>query len=78
MMIGETGRTEEELLAFIDSYWNEFWTSPSYEQIGLFLGLASKATVSYHMQKLVEEGLLEKKQVPGSRRPLFRRSWTSL
>ena len=78
-MIGHTQRTEADLLAFIDSYWNEFWTSPSYDQIGLFLGLNSKASVSHHLHRLVQEGVLEKKQVPGDARPLFRRkgySWT--
>jgi SOS-response transcriptional repressor LexA len=78
-MIGETKRTEDDLLAFIDSYWEEFWTSPSYEQIGLFLGLSSKSSVHYHVHRLIEAGVLELKQVPGSRRPLFRRKgfqWT--
>lgn len=73
MMIGWTKRSEKDLLDFIDSYWNEFWTSPTYDQIGLFLGLSSKSTVLVHMHRLVEKGVLEKKQVPGSRRPLFRR-----
>lgn len=72
-MIGNTERSEAELLDFIDSYWDEFWTSPSYEQIGLFLGLASKGSVHYHVHRLVEKGVLEKKQVPGDTRPLFRR-----
>jgi SOS-response transcriptional repressor LexA len=77
-MIGETRRTEEDLLGFIDAYWDEFWTSPSYDQIGLFLGLSSKSTVHHHVHRLVEKGRLEMKQVPGARRPLFRRrghSW---
>lgn len=78
-MIGHTQHTEANLLAFIDSYWNEFWTSPSYDQIGLFLGLSSKASVHHHVHRLVEKGALEKKQVPGDGRPLFRRkgfAWT--
>lgn len=76
-MIGT--RTEAELLAFIDSYWTEYWTSPSYDQIGLFLGLSSKGSVHYHVHRLVEKGVLEMKKVPGAARPLFRRKgfrWT--
>lgn len=73
-MIGETRVSEEDLLVFIDNYWDLWWTSPSYDQIGLFLGLSSKASVSYHLEKLIARGLLEKKLVPGSRRPLFRRA----
>lgn len=71
-MIGNTGKSETELLAFIDSYWDEFWTSPSYDQIALFLGL-SKSTAHHHIHRLVERGSLVMKQVPGDGRPLFRR-----
>ena len=72
-MIGDTKRTEEDLLGFIDSYWEEFWTSPSYDQIGLYLGLSSKGSVHHHVHRLVDKGVLEKKKVPGDGRPLFRR-----
>ena len=72
-MIGHTKRTEQDLLDFIDSYWNEFWTSPTYEQMGLFLGLSSKGSVHYHVHLLVDANVLEMKKVPGSNRPLFRR-----
>ena len=74
MRIGETKHTETDLLAFIDAYWEEFWTSPSYEQMGLFLGLSSRSSVHHHVHKLVKKGVLEMKQVPGARRPLFRRA----
>lgn len=72
-MIGETRHSEEELLAFIDAYWEEYWTSPSYDQIGLFLGLSAKSSVHHHVHRLVDKGVLERKDVPGSSRPLFRR-----
>ena len=71
-MIGNTGRSEAELLAFIDSYWDEFWTSPSYDQIALFLSL-SKSTAHHHVHRLVERDVIVMKQVPGDGRPLFRR-----
>lgn len=72
-MIGK--RTNEELLAFIDAYWEEHWTSPSYEQIALFAGIKSKSTVSYHLVRLVEEGVLEKKAQPDKHRHvLYRRA----
>lgn len=72
-MIGK--RTEEEVVAFIDAYWSEYWTSPSYDQIGLYVGLSSKSTVSVHMHRLVKKGLLEKKGSSDTRRGvLFRRA----
>lgn len=71
-MIGK--RTDEEVLEFIDAFWDEYWTSPSYEQIGNFASVSSKSVVSYHLKRLVAEGALEeKRQLDIRRSVLYRR-----
>lgn len=72
-MIGT--RTAEEVLQFIDDFWDQYWTSPSYARIGQFTGLASRSTVHKHMHRLVAKGLLEKRENPDIRRSvLYRRA----
>lgn len=67
-------RDEASLLAYIDSYWEEYWTSPSYTQLLEFTGLRSKATIYYHLKRLVESGKLEeRKQADVRRSVLYRR-----
>lgn len=61
------------LLCFIDEYWQRYWTSPSYREIGDFLGLASSSSVHNVLKRLVREGLLEQQESPrGDRSVLYR------
>lgn len=46
----------EAIIAFIRSYQEAYHCSPSYEEIGTAVGLASKDHVSRDLRKLKEQG----------------------
>lgn len=53
---------DQRLLDFIDSYWEQFWTSPAYSQICEHMSWSSKETAHRHLHRLMALGLLEKKE----------------
>lgn len=54
-----------KILAFVNDFTRENGYAPSVREIGAGVGLSSTASVSYHLEKLKEQGLL---QSPGAGR----------
>ena len=53
--------TQEKILNFVTTYSNEYGFGPSIREICTATGVKSTSTVSYHLNKLVERGLLTKR-----------------
>lgn len=66
-----SGSRDKEILSFIDDYWDDNWTSPTVREIGRAVGLASPASVAWHLSDLVRKGMLVRKELSG-RRVLYR------
>lgn len=49
----------KEVFDSIVSYIEEHGYPPTFDEIGEMNGLRSKATTAYHMQKLMDAGLIE-------------------
>lgn len=60
-----------QVLNFIEDYWTENWTSPTYQEIANGIGVSSKATSYDIVQRLVRHGFLERKDI-SRRRVLYR------
>jgi len=60
------------LIAFIDVYWRDNWTSPTVREIGKAMDW-SPSNAHVHLQNLVNEGFLESKRLSRNR-VLYRRS----
>lgn len=56
--MGRTSTKQQEVLRYIDQFIAERGYAPSVREIGNAVGLSSTATVSYHIAKLQEKGLL--------------------
>lgn len=50
---------DDEVLRFIESYWEKNGYAPSYRDICTALGFKSPATVGYYLRKMREQGLVE-------------------
>lgn len=50
--------TRDEVLAFIRIYHAEHGYGPSHKEIAAAVGLASTSTVSHHLHRLRDEGLV--------------------
>ena len=53
-----TTNKSQEILNYVNQYAQENGFAPSVREIGAAVGLRSTASVSYHLQKLQQEGLL--------------------
>jgi repressor LexA len=62
---------ERDIVLYINEYWQNNWTSPTVREIGMHLGIASPATVHYHLRRLTERGVLQSRKL-SSRRVLYR------
>ena len=49
-----------KIVAFIDAYIKEHGYSPTMREIGAAVGITSTSHVSYHIDRLVEQGKLTK------------------
>jgi SOS-response transcriptional repressor LexA len=54
---------QKRIVEFIDAFWEENWTSPNVRQIGEAVGLTSKSSTHRQLMSLVQEGVLERKEV---------------
>ena len=59
-----TSDKSEKILSFLNDYMQENGYAPSIREIGQADGLRSTATVSYHLERLQQKGLL---QTPGEK-----------
>ena len=53
--------TQEKIYKFITTYSNENGFAPSIREICTYLNIKSTSTVSYHVNKLIERGVLTKR-----------------
>lgn len=58
---------QARILAFIEDYWTTNWTSPSMREIANAIGISSPSTVYVHINGLVRDGYLERKEIPNGR-----------
>lgn len=54
---------QQEIVHFIESFWDEHWTSPTVAQIAEAIGVKSKDTIHHHLMKMVDEGILERRKI---------------
>ncbi len=59
---------QPKILAFVKQFTKEHGFAPSIREIGQAVGLNSTASVSYHMQRLQEQGLLSSPGGKGRKR----------
>lgn len=52
-------KTREAIRVFIINYINEHGYSPTFQEIGEAVELKSKSSVSNHIKKMLETGLIE-------------------
>ena len=69
----ERTRRKDALVAFIDQYWANYWTSPSYGEIAKEIGVSSKSTVQALLLQLVTEGRLEMRRQPSYQKSVLYR-----
>jgi len=62
-------KRQKQVLDFVLKFWEEHGYSPSYEDIGSGLGIASKSNVHRLIYSLVNRGFL--KNQPGKSRSLL-------
>ena len=60
----------QQILDFVNHFVQEYGYAPSIREIGAAVGLNSTASVSYHLQKLQEQGLLSAPGGKGSKRAI--------
>ena len=65
-----TSHKSQEILTFVDQYVQENGYAPSIREIGAAVGLRSTASVSYHLQQLQEQGLLQASGAKGRKRAI--------
>ena len=53
-------KTREVIKEFIVQYIKEHGYGPSYQEIGEAVGLSSKSSVSAHITKMLDTGMIEK------------------
>ena len=53
-------KTREVIKEFIVQYIKEHGYGPSYQEIGEAVGLSSKSSVSSHITKMLDTGMIEK------------------
>lgn len=63
-------RTREEIKEFIVQYIKDHGYSPTFQEIGDAIGLSSKSSVSAHIKKMIEKGMIEKDTESGTPRAL--------
>ncbi|MFR9232230.1 MAG: LexA family protein [Eisenbergiella massiliensis] len=52
-------KTREEIREYIIRYIQKHGYSPTFQEIGAAVGLKSKSSVSAHIQKMLETGMIE-------------------
>ena len=52
-------KRQKEVLDYILAYWSEHGYSPSYDEIGVALGISSKSNVHRLIYSLVNRGFLK-------------------
>jgi len=52
-------QSDVDLFRFIESFWLENKTSPTFREIVQLFGISSTSLASFHVQKLVKVGLLK-------------------
>lgn len=52
-------KTRTEIRRFIVQYMKEHGYSPSFKEIGEAVGLKSKSSVSNHIKKMMDSGMIE-------------------
>ena len=57
--MARTTDKSEKIVAFVRQYTHEMGFPPSIREIGAAVGLRSTASVSYHLQQLQQQGLLQ-------------------
>ena len=60
----------QQILDFVNHFVQEYGYAPSVREIGAGVGLNSTASVSYHLQKLQDQGLLSAPGGKGSKRAI--------
>lgn len=63
-------RTREEIKEFIVQYIKDHGYSPTFQEIGDAVGLCSKSSVSSHIKKMLEAGMIEKDAESGTPRAI--------
>ena len=53
-------KTREVIKEFIVQYFKEHGYGPSYQEIGEAVGLSSKSSVSSHITKMLDTGMIDK------------------
>lgn len=65
-----TSDKAEQIMEFVNRFIQENGYSPSVREIGAAVGLRSTASVSYHLQALQNQGMLQGGKSKGSKRSL--------
>lgn len=60
----------EQILRYVNDFIQENGYAPSVREIGAGVGLRSTATVSYHLQKLQQQGYLQPPAAKGQKRSI--------
>lgn len=63
-------KTRQKVYDFIVMYFEEHGYAPSYKEIGDGVSLRSKSSVYEHVQRLIDDGLLETDAEPGTPRAI--------
>lgn len=65
-----TSHKAEDILEYVNDFVRENGYAPTVREIGAAVGLRSTASVSYHLQHLQEEGLLQSAGAKGRKRAI--------
>lgn len=65
-----TSNKAELIMAFVNEFVQENGFAPSVREIGAAVGLRSTASVSYHLNRLQEQGFLQSPGVKGRKRAI--------